>query len=109
MGGRDEQPSGPFFHTEIIIATATTKRDGLPIPLHCTWYNVTPKIVNGKKQDEFVPIESITGACFQPSVEDVGDRYLFNKLTILGYAFMLYQRVTLKNTKGCLCSLKSVH
>jgi len=47
-----------------MIASATFKESGLPVPLHCTWYNKTPT--------EFIQIPGVTGACYQPSVEDVG-------------------------------------
>ncbi len=36
----------------------------MPVPLHCTWYN--------KTETEFIQIPGVTGACYQPSVEDVG-------------------------------------
>ena len=41
---------------------------GLPVPLHCTWYNVIPET------NEFKVIEHVSGACYQPSIEDVGER-----------------------------------
>jgi hypothetical protein len=107
VGGRAEGVSGSIPHSEVLIASATTKKDGMPIPLHCTWYNVTPREVNGKKQDEFVPIDSITGACYQPSVEDIGDRYASFDLTLKGSVCMPSQRVMLRSTKECLCSPRS--
>eukprot|EP00347_Sterkiella_histriomuscorum_P024154 403332120 len=61
---------GPI-HTDVLIASATMKKGdniGLPVPLHCTWYNVSP-ITN-----EFKVIENVCGACYQPSIDDVGDR-----------------------------------
>lgn len=61
---------GPV-HTEVLIANATMKKgnsSGLPIPLHCTWYNVSPD------SNEFRVIEHVSGACYQPSIDDVGDR-----------------------------------
>ena len=61
---------GKILHTEVLIASATTKKEGLPIPLHCTWYNVRPTSVPGK--DEFRLIEQVSGSCYQPSIEDVG-------------------------------------
>jgi hypothetical protein len=47
-----------------MIASATFKESGMPVPLHCTWYN--------KTETEFIQIPGVTGACYQPSVEDVG-------------------------------------
>ncbi|CDW88006.1 UNKNOWN [Stylonychia lemnae] len=61
---------GPL-HSEVLIASATMKKgenQGLPIPLHCTWYNVSPD------SNQFKEIEHVTGACYQPSIEDVGER-----------------------------------
>ena len=61
---------GPF-HTDVLIANATMKKGdsiGLPVPLHCTWYNVIPET------NEFKVIEHVSGACYQPSIEDVGER-----------------------------------
>ena len=64
--------AGKILHTEVLIASATTKKEGLPIPLHCTWYNVIPTGVPGK--DEFRVIEMVSGSCYQPNIEDVGSK-----------------------------------
>lgn len=61
-------------HSEVLIASATMKKgenSGLPIPLHCTWYNVVPAT------NEFKVIEHVSGACYQPSIDDIGERYDF--------------------------------
>lgn len=55
----------------MLIASATMKKGeniGLPVPLHCTWYNVAPA------NNEFRLIENVSGACYQPSIDDVGNR-----------------------------------
>lgn len=53
--------------------SATNKRDGgMPIPMHCSWYNVSRK--QDPKKDAFTLIEGLTGSCYQPSIEDVGDK-----------------------------------
>ena len=76
MGGRQDANTGQILQSEVLIASATNKSDGMPIPLHCTWYNVTSKIheATGKKSEEFIVIDQVTGACYQPSIDDVGDR-----------------------------------
>ena len=61
-------------HTEVLIASATMKKGenaGMPIPLHCTWYNVGPSSNGG---DQFRLIEHVSGACYQPSIDDIGDK-----------------------------------
>lgn len=61
---------GPL-QTSVLIASATMKKGenlGLPVPLHCTWYNVSPT------NKEFRVIENVSGACYQPSINDVGNR-----------------------------------
>jgi hypothetical protein len=40
----------------------------MPIPLHCTWYTVSTD------NNQFVTIEHVSGACYQPSVDDIGYR-----------------------------------
>ncbi len=64
--------AGKILHTEVLIASATTKKEGMPIPLHCTWYNVVTSAIPGK--DEFRLIEQFSGSCYQPSIEDVGNK-----------------------------------
>jgi len=64
--------AGKILHTEVLIASATTKKEGMPIPLHCTWYNVVPSAIPGK--DEFRLIEQVSGSCYQPSIEDIGNK-----------------------------------
>lgn len=49
---------GPL-HSEVIIASAIMKNSGLPIPLHCTWYNVSAQTNN-----EFKVIDYVSGACY---------------------------------------------
>ena len=49
---------GVPLHTEVLIASATMKKGGFSIPLHCTWYNVSPGT------NEFRVIEHVSGACF---------------------------------------------
>ena len=43
--GGVEKDEKQCLHSDVLIATATMKKgenQGLPIPLHCTWYNVKP-------------------------------------------------------------------
>ena len=43
-GGANVKDNSDHIHTGIIIANATYRdgeNAGLPVPLHCTWYNVT--------------------------------------------------------------------
>ena len=51
------------------MASATFKigeNAGMPVPLHCTWYNLKGS------QNEFIKIPDVSGSCYQPSVEDIG-------------------------------------
>ena len=47
----------------------------MPVPLHCTWYNVSDE-----KGKEFVQIQGVTGPCFQPSIEDIGTRVMVHAI-----------------------------
>lgn len=56
------------LNTCIIEASATMKKGkniGMPLPLKCTWYRATD-------EKEFVTIEGITGAFYQPNADDIG-------------------------------------
>mmetsp|Transcript_17738 Transcript_17738/g.16970 ORF Transcript_17738/g.16970 Transcript_17738/m.16970 type:complete len:116 (+) Transcript_17738:302-649(+) len=44
------------------------ENSGLPIPLHCTWYVVS------QDNNNFVLIEHVCGAYYQPSIDDIGYR-----------------------------------
>lgn len=66
----DFKLSGGPYQTTLIEASATYKtgtNSGLPLPLHCTWYRSTSKV-------DFRIIEGISGAFYQPNIEDVGCR-----------------------------------
>lgn len=63
---------GSCYHTEVLIASAAMKNGGMPVPLHCTWYNVIPTDVKGK--DEFRLIEQVSSSAYQPSIEDIGHK-----------------------------------
>jgi hypothetical protein len=70
VGGASGEAGAPVYHTDVLIASATNKRDnGLPIPMHCTWYNVSrpPRKRDGSR-DEFTLIEGVLGSCYQPSI-----------------------------------------
>lgn len=45
----------------------------MPVPLHCTWYNLD-------EQGQFLQINEVTGACYQPSLEDVGKKILVHAI-----------------------------
>ena len=45
------------------------------MPLHCTWYNITDDANGG-----LVQIPDISGACYQPSIEDVGKKVLVHAI-----------------------------
>lgn len=66
-------------HTEVLIASATFKTGenaGMPVPLNCTWYNMTAQseiqTTEAPANSDFVQIPLATGACYQPSSEDIG-------------------------------------
>lgn len=44
-----------------------------PIPLNCTWYNI-PDEDKEKNKVGLQVIDNCTGACFQPSIEDIGKK-----------------------------------
>ena len=48
----------------------------MPVPLKCTWYNVT------SESEDLVEIPGVEGACYQPSVEDIGHRIFIHALPI---------------------------
>ena len=59
------------------MASATFKTGenaGMPVPLHCTWYNIT------SDQNEFVKIPDVSGSCYQPSVEDIGSKVVVHAI-----------------------------
>jgi hypothetical protein len=60
------------YQSEAIYASATLKSSGDPIPLTCAWYNI-PKLENNK-DGSLQLIESASGACYQPSIEDIGTK-----------------------------------
>lgn len=66
--GTDEQK----YQSEAIYASAILKTTGDPIPLTCAWYNI-PKLENDK-DGALQLIENANGACFQPSIEDIGTK-----------------------------------
>lgn len=56
------------FHTCLIEASAVMKKGkyaGMPLPLNCTWYRATD-------EKEFVTIDGVTGAFYQPNADDIG-------------------------------------
>ncbi|TNV83300.1 hypothetical protein FGO68_gene9992 [Halteria grandinella] len=73
VGGTSASTQTSVIHTEVLIVQATNKRDsGMPLPMHCSWYNVSRK--KDPSKDEFTLIEGIYGSCYQPSIEDLGDK-----------------------------------
>jgi hypothetical protein len=42
---------------------------GMPVPLNCTWYRVSPDPL---KSQEFIPIDGVSGCCYQPTLDDIG-------------------------------------
>ena len=59
------------------MASATFKHGenaGMPVPLHCTWYNIT------SAQSEFVKIPDVSGSCYQPRVEDIGSKVVVHAI-----------------------------
>jgi hypothetical protein len=59
------------YQSEAIYASATLKSSGDPIPLTCAWYNIP---LLGEKGGSLQLIENASGACFQPSIEDIGTK-----------------------------------
>lgn len=56
------------YHTCLIEASAVMKKGkymGMPLPLKCTWYRATD-------EKEFVTIDGISGAFYQPNADDIG-------------------------------------
>lgn len=49
-----------------------------PIPLKCTWYNIP--VDKDNKDGELRLIEHASGACFQPSIEDIGTKICVHAL-----------------------------
>lgn len=69
----DFKLTGGPLHSEVLIASAIMKKGinkGMPLPLYCTWYIVS------KDSNEFVVIEHVSGACYQPSIDDIGYWYI---------------------------------
>jgi hypothetical protein len=68
---------GPY-QSSLIVAAATLKKGkckGEPLPLHCTWYR-------SSRESDFVEIEGITGAFYQPNADDVGCKICVHALPI---------------------------
>ena len=56
------------YNTSLIEASAVMKKGkhiGMPLPLKCTWYRATD-------EKEFVTIDGVTGAFYQPNADDIG-------------------------------------
>jgi hypothetical protein len=68
---------GPY-QSSLIVAAATLKKGkckGEPLPLHCTWYR-------SARDSDFVEIEGIKGAFYQPNADDVGCKICVQALPI---------------------------
>jgi hypothetical protein len=61
------------YQSDAIFAKASLKNNTDPIPLNCTWYNI-PDDQDEKSKSGLQLIEHCTGACFQPSIEDIGKK-----------------------------------
>jgi hypothetical protein len=61
------------YQTDAIFASAIMKSTGLPLPLQCEWYNL-PVDQQATGSNNLIQIPGATGACFQPSIEDVGTK-----------------------------------
>ena len=79
--------SGGPLHTELLIASAIYKiglnfpkkthkkfltgdKLGEPVPIKCKWFNI-------KEDGQLLEIENVSGAFYQPCVEDVGSKLVF--------------------------------
>ena len=67
-----EENKEETYQSDAILASAALKSNADPIPLNCTWYNV-PVEEHGSRQGLQL-IENASGACFQPSIEDIGKK-----------------------------------
>jgi hypothetical protein len=68
---------GPY-QTSLIEASATLKKGkckGSPLPLRCTWYR-------SARESDFVVIEGISGAFYQPTADDVGCKICVHALPV---------------------------
>ena len=64
----DFRLKGGPYQSVLIEASATIKKGdniGMPLPLQCTWYRANTEA-------DFIVIEGVTGAFYQPSIDDVG-------------------------------------
>lgn len=61
------------YQSDAIFAQACLKTNQDPIPLNCTWYNI-PSDESEKGKVGLQVIDNCTGACFQPSIEDIGKK-----------------------------------
>lgn len=43
---------------------------GEPVPIKCQWFNI-------KENGQFLEIANVSGAFYQPCVEDVGSKFVF--------------------------------
>ena len=69
IGHKAKNLDGNLPHTEAVLAQAIMKEGinaGLPVPLNCIWYNMRVS------DSELIEIPKVKGACYQPSVEDIG-------------------------------------
>ena len=59
------------YQSDAIFASAVLRDTGEAIPLNCAWYNIP--IADGKDSG-LTLIQQVQGACFQPSIEDIGTK-----------------------------------
>ena len=73
MTGSAGDAAHDIMHTQAILANASIKEGenkGMPIPLKCVWFNMRVE------DNELFKIPKANGACYQPSIEDVGHKIL---------------------------------
>lgn len=70
-----------LLHTNAIFASAVLKGTGEALPLNCQWFNL-PQLGEGQSGPELQLIPNVTGACFQPSIEDVGTKICVHALPL---------------------------
>lgn len=69
------------YQSDAIFASAVFKLTGEPIPLQCQWFNLPPKTVENENP-QLIAIPGVTGAMYQPSIEDVGMKICVHALPV---------------------------
>lgn len=70
------------FQSSALLAQATFRDSGEPVPLKCQWYHVPSGDEIEVSERQLQPIDHATGSCFQPSLADVGKKICVHAIPV---------------------------